>query len=386
MDERLLLWSFCAMFFFLPFATSPTVITGLLGVAIWVFSGRIVRDWRCWLMQEWTIPVVLMIILTWLGLLWTQDPVIGHKLVGKSYYWLYSFAIASVSLRGRNSHPLFISFLAGLTFNAVVSILQLIGIMPLFIDSYGFMGYITYSLLLVFGLLLLSYYYKYFTGKKERIFTGLIMAIFVFNLVIVKGRSGYLAFILLLPLILANLFGTKYLIRIVFASLLMASALFLSPTVRQRVSIVPTEIVSYSHGNKDTSIGLRLYMWTGAVKIFMEHPLIGVGTGGYREALKKYKDNPALPDVVHPHNSFLHIAVSYGIVGLSIFAWLLFILLRKGWRDRADISGFAPLAFGLVFIIGSLTDSHILSMGTGNLFALMMGLRSGDTNKRSDKV
>ena len=96
LNDRLLLWSFCAMFFFLPVATSPAVISGMISLGVWIFSGKFIQDRHKWLDQPWFIPVILLILLPWIGLLWSDDIYSGLKFAKKSYYWLYAFAILSV--------------------------------------------------------------------------------------------------------------------------------------------------------------------------------------------------------------------------------------------------------------------------------------------------
>lgn len=373
--DRLLCGSFCLMFFFLPFTTSPTVIAGLLSIAIWAFSGKAIREWRSWLRQEWTVPVFLFIIIYWLGLLWTNNLAAGHTVAGKSYYWLLTFAIASLSFSTCRPHWQFVSYLAGLSFNVAVSIAQFAGILPSFKEKYGFMGYISYSLLLVLGMLILSFYYKHSDSRRQRLFLLGLMLAFLFNLAILSGRSGYLAFILLSPLMFINIFGRKRLKWVAAVSLVAVALLFLSPTVQTRIGLVKDEISSYyNNGEVYTSVGSRLHVFKGAVLAFVHNPILGVGTGGSAIAIKTYLNDPQFLDFAHPHNSFLYIAMTYGLVGLVPFFWLLFLMLRKGWRARDTLTGFAVLSFALVFIIGSLTDTHILSLTTGYLFALMTGI------------
>ncbi|MCK5506137.1 MAG: O-antigen ligase family protein, partial [Thermodesulfovibrionia bacterium] len=161
-------------------------------------------------------------------------------------------------------------------------------------------------------------------------------------------------------------------ILVVLAGIILLS---LSPTVQERTRIAVDEINAYYSGSKNTSVGRRLYMWEGAFKMFLENPVLGVGTGGYQNALAKYRDDPSLPDIVHPHNSFLYMASSYGIVGLTSFSWLLIVFLKKGWSARDTIEGFVSFSYGAVLLIGSLTDTQILSVSTGMMFALLTGMR-----------
>lgn len=51
---------FLLLFFFIPFATKPAVISGAIALAIWIFSGVAFRDSDRWLKQKWTIPVLIL--------------------------------------------------------------------------------------------------------------------------------------------------------------------------------------------------------------------------------------------------------------------------------------------------------------------------------------
>lgn len=364
------------MFFFLPIATSPAVIAGALSLGIWIFSGKFIKDRQKWLKQSWTTPVILFMLLPWAGLLWTGDLATGLNLAQKSYYWLYAFAIASLSIHNHQK-ALMISYLSGLSLSMIISILQYLGLVPM-PKGYpaGFMGHISYSLLLVFGMLLLSFYYTKIKDRNYQIFLIFLMVAYLFNLSINIGRIGHLAFVVLSPWILYNILGQKHLSKIVLGALVVILILSLSSTVQYRTRLAVDDVREYYYGNKNTSVGRRLHMWNGAIKMFLQNPVIGVGTGGYKNTMRKYKDDPSLPDFVQPHNSFLYIASSYGIVGLSLLLWLFVVFMRKGWYARKTVAGFSVLSFGAVLLIGSLTDTQILSLATAKMFALLIGIRT----------
>jgi O-antigen ligase len=375
--DRLMFWGFCGTFFFIPIATSPAVIAGLLTLSLWIFSGKFIKDRHLWLKQKWFPPVLLFMALPWIGLLYTNDIKTGMDFAKKSYYWLYAFAIASLSCKKYPAKTMIYAFLCGLSFTAFISIMQALGLVPMPKGmATGFTGHITLSLLLVFGILLVSFCYKRSNNPRERIFIIMMLVIYLLSLSVGHGRIGYLAFLFLTPWIFSNIMGKKHIFKIAGAILLTGLLLFSSHTVQNRVGLAVNDVKLYYHGHKNTSLGLRLYMWDGAIKIFLENPLIGVGTGGYKKAMVKYKDNTKLPDIVQPHNSFFYMAVSFGIVGLFSLIWLFLVFLKKGWLARDTIAGFSVLSFGLVLLIGSLTDTQILSLATAKMLALLTGIRT----------
>jgi len=377
MVDRLIFLGFCGLFLLLPVATSPAVVVGVVPIAAWLLSGRFLKD-RRWLHQSWTWPVILLTIIPWAGLLYAGDHTTGMIFAKKTYYWLYAFIIAGVAAR---YHKHFVrSFLAGLSFSVVVAMLQYAGFVSMRRGVVtAFMGggspYITYSLFLVLGMLLLSYYFGNARSWKTRALCAFGMAAYLLNLAVIPGRSGYLAFVVLSPVMLYQMFGRKRLIWIAIGAVALMAVLFSSTTVRDRASLALDEIHAYyDNGVVTTSVGTRLYMYDGAWKIFLEHPIIGAGTGGYEIEMAKRATSPEMSRLAHPHNSFLFMMASYGLVGLGAFIWMLVVFIRSAWRARAGLAGFAALAFALVFLVGGATDTEFLTLGTGMMVAMFVGM------------
>jgi O-antigen ligase len=379
---RLLFGSLWCLFFFISFATSPAVIAGGLAIGIWLLSGKCFQNRHQWLNQSWTAPVFFFMLLPWLGLLWTNDMTAGLKIATKSYYWLYAFILASSGFPQKTARKLLKAFIAGLGFICVLSLLQFTGILthtkalPSILTEAP--GIATASLMLVFGIMVVSFFFSKAAGFKLKVFWASLMLLFFVTLALSHGRAGHLAFVLLLPLLLYTLTGRKAVILLVPISLALAGALLFSPVVQNRISMAMNDIKEYQQTNPNTSVGLRLHMWKGALRIIGENPVLGVGTGGYALAMKKYEPPQLLPEfhvLSHPHNSFLYMAVSFGIPGTLSLIWLLYVFLDYGWRNRAILAGFSVFSFGLILIIGSMTDTQILCLGTAKMFALLMGMR-----------
>jgi Lipid A core - O-antigen ligase and related enzymes len=121
-----------------------------------------------------------------------------------------------------------------------------------------------------------------------------------------------------------NLMGQKHIFKIAVVSFMIKVTLLLYPTGQQLISLIYSDISNYQQMNPNKSLVLRLHMWTGAVKIFLENPIIGFGTGGYQSAMKKY-ENPNLEaiyrDFSEPHNIYLYMAANFGILGIISLFW-----------------------------------------------------------------
>jgi len=127
-----------------------------------------------------------------------------------------------------------------------------------------------------------------------------------------------------------------------------------------------------------SSIGLRMMMWSDALKIFQLHPLLGAGTGAYQLEAKRINPEDVSP---HPHNSYLYIVANYGLLGIGLYGWLFVVTLKRSWRARGQLSGHSVLAFLFVILIGSLTDTQVLSAATGIVLGFIAGIPTPSTTE-----
>lgn len=376
----------CLVFATIPVAPAPKSIAMVLLLVFWFFSGLFWTERSRWLQRDWLLPVLLMFCLPWAGLLWSADITTGLEDAKRSVYWLYGLVAATVSYRRYHPKIFVFVFLAGLLINVAVSILQYVKCIPMYKGvGYGLLNHITYALLLVAGLLFLAYLYREYASIAARFLICLGMLLLVWNLSIGVSRAGYLAFIAAVPWMTAVMFTRRQIVLIAICCVLAITVLVSSPVVQNRLVEIRSDIVQYQQGHGMTSIGLRFHMWKGAVEIWKENPVLGVGTGGYRRALTDVAVDPKYAIYSHPHNSLLYLAVSYGIVGVGIFVWLMYLVMRRGWRARTTFEGRVILVSLFVIGIGSLTDTQIMGHATGLLLGLVSGLPAGGDEQQHRK-
>ncbi|MDH5201997.1 MAG: O-antigen ligase family protein [Nitrospirota bacterium] len=375
-----LLWTgYLGMFFFLPIATSPVVICGVFVLGVWIFSGKFLRDITTWQNSKIILPVIILIVLPWVGLIYTPLPTDGFPVAVKTHYWLYALAITPVLTTQKQPELIIKMFLLGLSLNSAISILQFAGLVPLKKGlATGLLGgssaHIPYSLLLTTGILIASFYFLKARSKREHLLYISAMLQYFATISFTGGRSGYVALIVLSPFIVYNILGQRHIVKILIVSILAVALLFSFPVVQSRFLKAKEDVVLYTQGNVNTSIGLRFHMWEIAVSEMKKNPILGIGTAGFKKSWELHKKDPALPFFDHPHNSFLYMMVSFGIVGLVAFCSLLFIMLKRGWKCRDSAPGFAVFAFTGVFIIGSLTDTQVLPFATAIALPLFTGV------------
>ena len=93
----------------------------------------------------------------------------------------------------------------------------------------------------------------------------------------------------------------------------------------------------------------RLDAWWVAERLLQEHPLAGVGFGGYRAEFAAAKlrlmsegvpffAGHLNPSFANAHNEYLEVGADLGWPGLLAMAWGIALVLRAAWRARRHLS------------------------------------------------
>lgn len=122
----------------------------------------------------------------------------------------------------------------------------------------------------------------------------------------------------------------------------------------------------------------RQVFWAETFEVFKAAPISGTGLNTYTEAVQRYNKPWS---GYYSHNCYLQMLAEIGIVGLSAFLWLMFVLTVESWRAFSKMpDGFyrvilAGLFSGLVgFWVHGGMDTNFYSARLGNLMWIMMGL------------
>jgi O-antigen ligase len=109
-----------------------------------------------------------------------------------------------------------------------------------------------------------------------------------------------------------------------------------------RVASVGGEVVS--PGAADAARAGRKDIWAATWEMFEEHPLAGVGFGGYWVAVSRYHRGSGGSVPQQAHNDYLEVLASGGIVGAALVALFLFMLVRHSLPRLRRGSHFARAA------------------------------------------
>lgn len=93
---------------------------------------------------------------------------------------------------------------------------------------------------------------------------------------------------------------------------------------------------------QDETAGGRVHLWVSAIRVYLDNPILGVGSGGARTATAEYRAPEGLivsleARRIAPHNTYLGIAVETGTFGLLLYlAALGMVVLRLPNLPRND--------------------------------------------------
>jgi O-antigen ligase len=370
--EAVTLYALCGAVCVVSVSISIATILGYVALAASLLSGRVFRLGSGWLRQTWLYAVLALIVLPWLGLLYTEDMRTGIKLASKTHYWLLLLPAAALSLRQGFAQKVSFSYVLGISVSSLYYLLRHAGIVE---ADAGVIHHITYSLLLVFGMMLVAFFFREAKKLGAKLSLAVMFAVLFLNLVFLEGRAGYLAFVLLSPVMFLQAFGRKHLVKIAVVCAVAVALMAASPMVRQRVVRGMEDIKEYREGKAETSMGWRFDMWKVAFTALRDHPVLGAGTGSFRTYVERL-DMPSLRDTSfkQPHNTYLYMASSYGMAGLAVLLWYFTVALRAGWRKRSTAGGFALLSYSLIMVVGSLTDTQVIQSHSALLLAVWTGL------------
>jgi len=111
-------------------------------------------------------------------------------------------------------------------------------------------------------------------------------------------------------------------------------------TTRDELSQQPTE---RTHAD-------RASIWKATLRLGYEHPITGVGFGGYWTAITRYHNGSGELVPQQAHNDYLELWASGGIIGLILFLWFAVLFVRQAYKQLQS-----PDRFRRAVALGALT-------------------------------
>lgn len=354
-------WTTTALGFTIPIWVVADSILVVLLVACWAVSG----EWRERLRRITANPVAISVLLLFgwvlLGTLWGMGSPEERLHALKKYVDLLLIPLLiSMAIDVEERNRALLSLAASLGVTLVLSIMSSLGILSIsgvidcdLSDPCVFKKHTTHNVLMAFGALLFAVLAWKSSQRWRRWGWGCASVLAVGNvLLMVQGRTGYMVLAGLAVLAFQMIFGWRGILAAVVAlSFCFSTAYQVSSSFHERVNLAVASVTQWNPNVAvvEDPIGWRLEYYYHTSKIIQEHPLMGVGTGGFIQAYRARTEQARLDVPPHPHNQYLFIMAQVGIVGLGMLLWLFV----QQWRS-ASLAGdktYELLAKGLVVTI-----------------------------------
>ena len=402
-------WTTTALGFTIPLWVVADSILVVLLVACWIAGG----EWRERVHRMMTNPVALSVLLLfgWLlaGSLWGMGSLEERMLAVKKYADLLLIPLlVSMAIGAQERRRAILALAASLAVTLMLSLAFGAGFLPtgwvincdasnpcafakpITCDQSNpciFKKHTTHNLLMAFGVLLFGVLAWRSSHRWVRWGWAGAACLAAGNvLLMVQGRTGYVVLAGLAMAAFHMYFGWRGMVAAAIAlSVIFSAAYQGSTSFRNRVDLVATGIAQWSPQTATyDGVTERMEFFYHTVEIIQEHPLMGVGTGGFAQAYAGRVEKIGLPVPTHPHNQYLLVMAQVGVIGFCLLFWLFV----QQWR-YASLAGDATyglLARGLVVTIalGCLFQPALNDHTEKLFYCLFSGLMYAGTDSRFD--
>ena len=187
--------------------------------------------------------------------------------------------------------------------------------------------YSTLAIYLGHGVLVLwVLYFNSYSKKAQKRYLELLIATGLTLFMV--GKRGMIVFVVLTLLIYSLVIKARdirkilpIVLKYVFLGGIVLSVIFiLANTLMPQMLVTIGRFIGGTEGTDFT--GNRLNMWSLAINLFKEHPILGIGWNGYREAYESAWYHGSLDQTLDTHNVYLQLLCETGIVGFVVFMTL----------------------------------------------------------------
>ena len=377
--------SMIAIAFFLPFHMTFVYPFFFIVILCEIFNKDFIQRLKTMFSSPLVLCFILFFVIHVFGLLWTYDKIEGINTINRYIpFVLFGFLWLAAKYENRDTYML--SFIFGLCLCSLLAHYNLLQkIYPDYLvegitsgkrngdETSPFLSHLTYAPILAIGIYFLAWSILKRAMDIKKL--GIYLAGFLFllsNLIFSTGRAGFL---MLIVLICSAIISSSKNIRmgvikvICIIPLGVFSAYYLSDNVKNRVDAGLNDIQTFSE-NPNSSVGLRVVFAIHSFDLFLENPLFGVGTGGlrsqYETVVRPQFSNLIIPN--NPHNQYLMVASSLGMVGLiSLFLMFLLSFRHSDSRGKAIVFGYLAIC---------LVESYLWRANTSFVFIYFVSVFS----------
>ena len=383
--QRVSRWSAIALGASIPVSTALDNILIAITLAAWLLSGAVRDTIKISFKNKYLILPSTLFLLLAIGTVYGDAPrqtalSTLSKYADLLYIPIFVMIFRAPGVRTQALHALACSLVS----IVVLSYLIRFGLLPKLpfitgtIDSPTvFKLKLTHNLLVAFGAFLFVWLGHVSASQRLRLMWYGLALLAALNVVfMVQGATGYLVLAALALLLGWQYTGWRGITgMLIGVTIVLTASLFVANPFHDRVVRIVQEIRDWNPaGRTVTSTGLRLEFYQNSLAIVADHPLTGVGTGGFPAAYAQQVQGTNKVKTHNPHNEFLHLATQVGVLGVI----LLIAIFVTQWRLASSLPSpmDRALAHGLVItmVIGCLFNSLLLDHTEGLFYAWLTGV------------
>lgn len=311
--------------------------------------------------------------------LWSPASSVMKGLVIAKYAKLIYFPILAAGFMSSRLRQWSINaYLAALFITCLISILKSQGLMEGSDVGEVFNNHIITGFMMAFASYLAALMAIQHRGWARGIYLFLVLLTSYQVLFINTGKTGYLVyFILMVLLCLHTLSFKKAIWGVILFSGVLALIYTQSPMMQSRAHEVLSDVKFLKENNQNTSIGYRIQFHRYAQSLFIQYPIAGIGTGGFKH---QFTTDNLIPSwgtfLSEPHSQYWMILAEQGLIGFLL--WIIFLgsLFFTAFRVKET----KPVLLGILvpFCVIAMSDTIFCYSTMGYVLILMSAMSLGE--------
>jgi len=396
--NKIFYYSILSFAFILPLSRAGISFFSIFLPILWLADKNIKTKLQQLKSNKLILAISIYLLFSILSSLWSSNVEQTLNIIRLNSYWVLIFVISS-SVKKEQVPTIISSFLAGMF---VSEILAYGVFFELWHFKYAtpqnpspFMFWIDYSVFMAFtSILLLNRILSKNYDLKQKILFSMFFISVTGNLFLAIGRTGQVAFIA--GVFVMMIIHYRLSIKSLFLSFILLGTIFttayqLSNSFKTRVNAGINDIKHIKNMDLNGSWGIRVAYWITTFDIVKEQPILGVGIGDFKDETAKVltnqnynyltKETKEFMKINHPHNQYLLVLLQMGIIGIFIFLYLIYQILKLDIKEK-EIKELSIL-FTTIFFVSCFAEPLFLKQFTISLFMLFIGLFIASSNKEN---
>jgi O-antigen ligase len=210
--------------------------------------------------------------------------------------------------------------------------------------------------------------------RRRLAFALLLLALlFLANILYIStSRTALVMIPILLLLFVIMRLGWKAAAGAAVAIIVLAAVVWASsPFLRERVTTVYENVLTYQPNAMSTPGGERLDFWRNSLVFIADAPVLGHGTGSIREQFRQLGSG-RIGMATNPHNQALAIAIQLGLVGAIVLFAMWITHLRLFFRP--GLAAGIGVAVVVQNVVSSLFNSSLFDFAEGWAYVWGVGV------------